>query len=704
VTQRTRNARLYFIGAVCVIATLVLWSRLVQVQVLRHNEYSAIAQKQREDPREIPSTRGGIFDRHGRPLALNAQMYSVSVTPGEIKDRRYVERVLAKLLPVSAADVRTKIRSGRGFTYIKRQIPLEQETRKRLKTITGVAVHSEIGRVYPYGGVASKVVGFVGLGNSGLGGVEASFNKELSGIPGEAIFIRNGAYRSERYQKIVRKAPVNGKHIYLTIDAVIQEVIECELTEAIEDHKASSGSIIVMDVETGEILGLAEYPYVSNREKGLRADSLWTIRSISHVYEPGSTFKVVTAAALLETKNVSPVDSFYAENGTAHLQFATIRDTHPHGTLSFQEGFSLSSNIVMAKASRLLTSEEFYKYVRLFGFGAKTGIRLDGESTGRVPAIEDWSLRTKCTMAFGQEVAVTPLQMLNAMAAIANGGKMMMPRIIRGIGDSESGEVTRFNPVTVRNVVSRRTAQTLQSFCRSVVEDGTGVSAAPGFIEVSGKTGTAQKAGPNGYIANKYVASFIGYAPHDDPQIAVLVILDEPRWASRYGGASAAPVFAKVCRAIANATPIFSEAVAAETIAPVDIARGEHVTPNFLRMERGLALERARSLKSNVLCRGESGRVVAQDPSPGVPMGRDDVIRLYVSDAAVPDERIKMPDLRGLSMRSAKLAVAKTGLIARFVGVGMVRKQNPKPGAIVSRGFVKLYCGTSASQRSGGTK
>lgn len=702
-TARSRNIRLYLVGSAFVVVTLALWVRLVQVQYVRHDRYAAVAERQRVQPRDIPAARGGVFDRNGLPLALNVRLCAVGVSPAQLGNRSQAANALARELNMPRHRVLAKIRAAEGFVYLSRQCELDHEQRERLRAIKGITVDAEPGRVYPYGEVAAKVVGFVGYDNDGRAGVEVAYDRELRGVPGRERVIRNGRYESDRYYRLVEKRPRNGKHVYLTIDAAVQEIAEAEVARAVREHAARSGAVIVMDVASGDILALAEHPRPTTRKPSSRVDSLWTIRSLSHVYEPGSTFKIVTAAALLETGSVDPSDTFDAEDGRADLGYMVVNDPHPHQLVTFAEAFAYSSNVVMAKASRLVSAEDFYKYVRLFGFGAKTGVRMQGESAGSVPAVDTWSLRTQSTMAFGQEVAVTPLQMLAAYAAVANDGVLMLPRLIKGVADEETGEVTRFKPVTVRRVVSKATAHTLRDFCLDVIEYGTGTAAAVDFMQVSGKTGTGQKASPRGgYIPGKFVASFVGLAPHDQPRIACLVLLDEPKWASRYGGESAAPVFARICRSLANGTRVLDGVLSGDYVSAPDNAGRRYSAPNFLRMERSAALERARDLGANVLCQGDRGRVVSQDPSPNEPMDKDGVIRLVVAGGSDDHASARRaPDLRGLSMREAKRRAAQHGFTARFVGSGVVERQSPRPGKETGYQFVKLYCGPKRT--AGGT-
>ncbi|NIM19602.1 MAG: PASTA domain-containing protein [Candidatus Latescibacteria bacterium] len=690
---RKGNIRVYAVGAIFVLATFGLWTRLFHVQVLSHAFYKEQAEDQWRTYKKIPPIRGAIFDRNGRPLALSVRSYSVSIHPKEVKNRNEVISVLSRTLSITKSSVRRKLRSGKQFVWVKRRCFPREKDLKVLASLPGVGVHREADRVYPYGNVGNKVVGFVGYDNHGMAGAEAAFDEELGGVPGLEEILMNGEYRSSGYFRYQLKEPKNGNDVFLTIDASIQDIAEFELERAVIENHARGGSLIVMEIASGEILALAEYPAPKNRAFKSPDDSLWTIRSISCIYEPGSTFKLITAAALLEEGKVSPEDLFDAENGTADFKCARITDPHPHGEVTFEEAFTVSSNIAMAKASLLLTPKEFYKRIRLFGFGSKTGIRLSGESPGSISSIDSWSKRTQITLAFGQEIATTPLQMLCAFAAVANGGALMIPRIIKATVDGQTGKPKFIRPIWKRNVVSGKTARILRSFCGEVVKSGTGMRAAVDFMEVAGKTGTAQKAcRPRGYLPGKFVASFIGFAPLDSPKIACLVMLDEPDPKKRFGSDSAAPAFAGVNRAIANTSSFFDGVLAGTVVRRKPPEARQLKTPNFIRMNRWAALERARKLGAKVVCHGEEGNVFAQDPDPGVPMKKNDVLNLYVRTGLAKGAKCTIPDLRGLPIRAAKRRAADAGLKCVFVGSGFVRSQKPPPGKRTAKGTVTLYC------------
>jgi cell division protein FtsI (penicillin-binding protein 3) len=408
---RRQQPQIYVVGSLFALITLVLWSRLIYVQIISHSEYKSKARAQWTRTREVPAIRGGIFDRCGRPLALSTYSYSVYVDPTSVKNTQRVISKLSKIPGVSRETVQKKLKSKSTFEWVKRRCPLTEALKDTLQTLRGVGIHIVADRVYPWEQVANKLIGFVGHDNRGMAGIEAAYNETLSGKAGWEKIVLDGEYKAHGYYNFPQKLPENGKQIILTIDAVVQEIAESELECAVKKTKARWGSVIILDNKTGEILALAEYPTARTRTITNGQESLWTIQSLSCVFEPGSTFKIITSAALLEMGLVSPSETFNAENGRADLGFAVISDAHPNGILTFREGFVESSNIVMAKAAMRMSRIEFYKFIRLFGFGVGTGVELLGESGGSVTPVDDWSERTQATMSFGQEISVTPLQM-----------------------------------------------------------------------------------------------------------------------------------------------------------------------------------------------------------------------------------------------------------------------------------------------------
>ncbi|MBI4721073.1 MAG: PASTA domain-containing protein [Chitinivibrionia bacterium] len=690
---RRSSLRLHIIGVIFAIITCILWARLIRIQVVSHAFYEKQAREQWTGKRVIEPVRGAIYDRNGRPLALSSRSYSISLNPAEAqKNSKEVIAAVARIARVGKAAVKQKLHSTSKFEYVVRKCNLTEAEAEELRGLAGVGLHPEPDRTYPFGSVANKIVGFFGVDGKGMAGMEAAFETELRGQPGWERVILDGRYRVHGYDMYPNQKPVDGNGIMLTIDTAIQEIAEIELSRGTNRFGACWGTAIVMDCATGEILALAEYPSPSSRSFSSMVDSLWTVRSVSCVYEPGSTFKLVTAAALLETGSVKPSDVFFAENGSYNMKFARISDAHPFGYLTFREGFVHSSNIVMAKATLNVSRREFYKFVRLFGFGAKTGVELKGESSGDVPPVEKWSKRSLATMSFGHEIAVTPIQMLSCFAAVANDGILMKPMIVKAILDPQGTIVREKTPVKIRNVISKQTARTLQSFCRDVVKDGTATGADISWLEVSGKTGTGQKVSPlGGYLPGKYSASFIGFIPAQNPRIACLVMLDEPDFAYRFGGLSAALIFADIARDMAISTDVFDDVPASNVVRETAGGAERAATPNFIRMNVSAAMARGKELDVAVMCDVDEGSIIAQDPDPDVPAERDRPVRVYVGVPA-DTSTVEAPDLLGMSLREAKKHIIGLGCTPSILGSGVVVSQVPPPGEPLESGVVQLKC------------
>ena len=700
-----KTFRLHIVGVAFALVTLSLWGRLVQVQVFNQAHYDSLAKDQWTARRDVPAVRGCVFDRSGRPLALSVHSFSVAVQPSQVAEKAKVEAALVKYLSVPKKEAREKIRSEKTFVYVKRRCPLSKDAQAALKKLAGVVVEPEADRVYPFGATAAKLVGFVGIGNKGMAGIEAAFDGELAGTPGWEEVQRDGRYRARGYETFAEQEPVHGTHVFLTIDARIQEIAEMELHKAVAESRAKGGVVLVMERKTGEILAAAESPSPQSRGPKERADSLWTLRSVSCVYEPGSTFKLITAAALLESGKVRSTDVFDGENGEAKVGVATIRDAHPFGRLTFKEAFVQSSNVVFAKASTRLAAQEFLEYINLFGFGAPTGIELRGESGGRVAPVSRWSKRTQITMAFGQEIAVTPLQITAAFATVANDGILVMPHLVRSVADETTGASPPATPVEVRRVISESTARVLKDYLRGVVIDGTGKAAGLEFLETAGKTGTGEKSAPRGgYIPGAYVASFVGFAPVDDPKIVCLVLLDEPNWENRFGGVSSAPVFARIMEALASSSHVFDDVLQREPAGDDGSGGQRFVAPNFLRMSRDVVMERARMLDLNLLCKGESGTVIAQDPDPGVAIDRDVVVRVYLSggENGEKSKGKETPDVMGLPLRAARRSAAEAGFKCEVTGRGFVVSQSPAPGELSKGAVIRIHCDEAAQEKQAG--
>ena len=472
---------------------------------------------------------------------------SLYASPNEIKDKdkEAIIRQLSPMLNVSQAYLRDRLYRKKSFVWIARKITPEQSIAVNRLSIKGLGFLKESKRSYPNSYLASHIIGFAGLDNVGLEGLEIYYNKYLKGEAGWALFLRDARQKKlDLWEKMV--LPKDGYALALTIDEVVQYIAERELDKAFKAYHAKGGSIVVMNPHTGAILALANRPTFDLNEYNNANKDEMRNRAICDLFEPGSVFKIVTASAALEEKKVSEEDRFFCENGSYRVANHTLHDHRPHGWLTFREVIEQSSNIGTTKVAQILGNDVIYRYVRLFGFGSRLGIELPGEIPGMIKEPRLWSKVSIAAVPIGQEVGVTALQLAAAISVIANGGQLMKPYIIQEIRDKYGETIKEFSPLMVRKVISLDTSERVKKILIGAVERGTGKLAKITGINAAGKTGTAQKLEPNGaYSHNKFIASFIGFAPAEDPIVAIVVILDEPH-PYYFGGVVAAPVFKNV--------------------------------------------------------------------------------------------------------------------------------------------------------------
>ncbi len=521
--------------------------RLLFIQFFRSSYLTSIAKKQHNQFVELESRRGAIYDCNLKAQAFNLSMDSLYATPNTIKDS-YKESIVEKLSPILGGDrayIRDRLYRKKSFIWLARKLtPDKAEAIKALK-IKGLGFMKETKRIYPNGYLASHVIGFSGMDNMGLEGIERDFDKYLKGSAGWAIFLRDARQKKlDIWEKMV--LPVDGLDLVLTVDEVIQYIAERELDKAFKTFHAKGASIIVMDPHTGRILAMASRPsYDLNDHSSVNKDSMRN-RSICDLFEPGSVFKIVTASAALEEKKVTEEDKFFCENGAYQVGGRILHDHRSHGILTFRQVIEESSNIGTVKVAMILGADIVYQYLKAFGFGSKLGIDLSGEISGMIKPPRSWSKTSITAIPIGQEVGVTALQLASAISVIANGGQLMKPYIIDSVRNKDGRIIKQNKPVLIRKVISVDTAMRIKKILTGAVEEGTGKLAKVSGFSAAGKTGTAQKLEPNGtYSHTKFVASFIGFAPAEDPILAIVVTVDEPH-PYYFGGVVAAPVFQKV--------------------------------------------------------------------------------------------------------------------------------------------------------------
>lgn len=530
----------------------VVLARLVQIQLVRHEAYVARAARQHERTLSLTPVRGSILDARGRILAESITAESIYADPQAIVDARHAATLLARLpgIEVHAKELETRLSGPSEFAWIARQVAPEVAAAVKKLGIEGIYTLEEHRRSYPKNHLAANVVGYVSIDGAGLAGIEHSFDQFVRGRAGKVTLLRDARRGMYLVGGEGPNAPADGENVVLTIDEVIQFVTERALASAVETWHASGGAAIVMDPNDGSVLAMASLPtFDPNRFRDF-SPLTWRNRAIQDLYEPGSTFKIVTASAGLEQGVVTPSQVIDCGPGYYEIANVKIREHggNAYGMIPFEEVMVHSSNVGAIRVALSLGPRRFHEFIRRFGFGEQTGIALPGEARGIVRDPARWSQLSNAVLAIGQEIAITPLQLLRVTCAVANGGRLVQPRIVDRVVDHEGRIIYRPQSDPPARVVSDRTAGVLNEILKAVVTRGTGQNAALEEFEVAGKTGTAQKAGRGGYSADKYVSSFVGYVPADRPRLAILVVIDEPK-GSHYGGTVAAPAFRDIAEA-----------------------------------------------------------------------------------------------------------------------------------------------------------
>lgn len=532
-------AMLFALGAVV--------SRLVVVQLGDSRALSALGYEQRLKPQELRAARGQIIDRNGTPLAMTLEAVDVYANPELVTHPVSVATAIAPVLDLPPRDVRDLLRRDGTFVYVERQVDREVADALDTLDLPGIGFLPVEKRYYPAGSVAAQLLGFVNVDGVGVTGLELAYDDMLAGTPGERLaeMAAQGGVEIGGGVATVRE-PIPGSDLVLTIDRQIQFAAQRALRDAIREHRAKGGSVIVMDPTTGDIYAMASFPWFDpNRFSEFPADR-YANRAVTDTWEPGSVNKVITAAAALETGAVAPTERFRVPAVRIVGGF-TIHDSHPHPVESMTIGdiIAHSSNIGSSLVADRVGNTSLAHYFDSFGLGRPTGVGFPGEAAGLMPPGDDWKDITRATVSFGAGVAVTPLQMASVYATVANGGEWVQPRLVSSTIDPDGRRVD-VDPVNPQQVVRPSTADLLTRMLAYVVEDGTGINAQIAGYQVAGKTGTAKKLDDDGNYTDRYVASFVGFLPASEPRVVIAAILDEPR--TIYGGVAAAPVFQDVAR------------------------------------------------------------------------------------------------------------------------------------------------------------
>ncbi len=700
--SKSSKARLKGILVLVSLLVIFLIGRLGYLQIYKSEELKKGALEQWTKAIDIKSKRGIIYDRKGKKLAISVSASTIWAYPKDIKDPLNTAKTIAEVLQMDEEIIYDKlINKERNAERIKQWVSREEANTLRDLGLKGITVVDDNKRYYPYGNFATNILGFTNIDSIGLDGLEKSYETYLTGIPGRWVKTTDAANRQMPYDGEKIYEPKNGLSLVSTIDETIQHFAEKAAEQALVENNAKNVSIIMMDPNNGDILAMTtkgNYDYDLNSPRipideeiqkqwaelpqedlDKKWFDMWRNYAISDIYEPGSTFKIITAAAALEENTTAPNDHFYC-NGFVDVKGRKLKCAEwwkPHKDLTFHRGFDVSCNIVFINVARNLGKEKFYKYVKGFGFGTKTGLELSGEQRGIVLNTDAINEVELATMSYGQGIAVTPIQMVNSLSAIVNGGNLMKPRLVSELIDDEGNIVKSFEPEILRKVISKTTSDTMREMLETAVSTGSGTrSQIPGY-RIGGKTGTAQKVIDGRYMQNKYISSFVAVAPIDNPQIAMIVIVDDPGNGIYYGGTIAAPI---------------AKTVLEETLNYLEIP------PTLTDIDKDKLIERIIVPDVRNIRIGEAGRaltdlglrytteygeitdqsmVIQQFPEPGTEVLKGSIIDIYLNVTSFGDI---MPFLIDKSEEEAIKILDDMKIKYTITGTGTVIKQDPNPG------------------------
>lgn len=653
--HRKMSRKVKFVFILCLCGFLVIAARLFIIQIMQANVYREMARRQYESKIKLAAERGNIYDRKRRLVATTVEKLSIAVDPRMVQDADHICRVLAAVTGQPAEGYLSRIRSASGaFLWLERTIETPASVlTSQLDSLTdeGLIKIREPRRSFAYGSLASQILGFTDAENKGASGIELAWDSLMAGKAGVMYLQRDGRGKRRTSPDQPLTQPETGKSLVLTIDMDMQSIVESELQQGVQAAAAESGAVVVIKPSTGEVLAMASSPTFNPNQLAGATNDLTRNRCVTDMYEPGSTFKLITAAALIDEGRITPNTLVNAHPDQLPRGVA-IKDEHPLEIVPFYRSMEMSSNIVMATLAQRISHPKFYKYVRDFGFGIYTGIDLPGEVRGIVKRPHEFDATTKMYMAHGYELAATPLQIVNAYATVANGGVMMRPYLVQSVVESDGTEVQTFQPQKIRRVISTETAQKLTTMFCGVVERGTGASARIQGLSIAGKTGTAQKLRDGHYSKQDYTASFAGFFPADKPEVAMLVMLHNPR-NGFYGAQVSAPIFQKIAQKFVSSGLVSTGA-------------------------GSLALPAAAKVAANDAPQKKS--------SDGIP------IQQQTSTVTVSSTQVVVPDLRGLPYKDALDVAQDAGytIKANVVG-GVIQDQKPKAGsALVAGGTIAV--------------
>lgn len=689
IVVRKRIALLFMIG---IVLLFLLICRLAWIQFVRGDELQEKAASYRMRDVPVEAKRGTIYDRNMNELVVSVSSDSVYAIPSHVEDKEKVAKQLAEILNMDEEVILKKLTRNSSFEWIKRKIDWQAAQKIKDLKIKGIGFAEESKRFYKQEQLAPHLLGFTGVDNQGLIGIEKVFDDQLKGVPGQIVVEYDAVGREIPHALHKYIPPEQGNNIVLTIDQTIQYLVERELDKIMEDHDPTSASIIVMDPQTGEILGMGNRPtFNPNNWQDYQTDIWDRNQSIWYNYEPGSTFKIITMATALEEKIIKADDHLYCP-GYVKVADRRIRcwKGEGHGSQTFAEVAENSCNPGFIDVGLKIGIETFYKYLKGFGFGELTNIALPGEAKGLLIDKKSATNLNLATMSMGQSIAVTPIQLITAVSATINGGHLMQPQIVKEIRDNENKIVKSFKPKEVRQIISEDTSRQMRELLERVVVNGTGQSAFVEGYPAGGKTGTAQVVGERGgYEAGKYVASFAGFAPVDKPRIAVLIMINEPKKQGYYGGAVAAPVFAPLARDILRYMGVPEQRDLEKPLKPYEIPEERILVdvPNVVNLNLTDAQNELRAAGLAFQTKGEGQIVYQQIPHAGATVEGGTTVLLSLSPPADRQSgKVTVPDLTGCTIREAGAILESMDLHLEATGSGLAAEQSIEPGKKVNKG------------------
>ena len=627
-----------------------LCARLFQVQVLNGSEYKIKVVEQSQKKQIIPANRGNIFDRNNKPLTRNIIHYTLSVNPKKVTDKIAVATAVSERTGEPKKKYIDKIDKNSNFEYLERNLQRETLGLLTNHSFTGLNIKRKYKRYYPHSNIGAQLIGYTNIDDEGISGIEKDFNKYLKGTSGWVHKTKGLSGKIQHKSGMPFNEPIDGNNIQLTIDLEYQSILEQELLKRQVETNAKSATGIIINPQSGEILAMASVPGFDNNNFSESEPELHKVRAITDQFEPGSTFKVVSAVAALKQNDISLFEEFDCENGKYQYYNISVSDHEKYEMLTLPQIIKHSSNIGIVKMVERIGSKKLFETCRDLGFGSKTGINLKGEVTGKLSPYSDWSTVSLGQIAMGHEVGVTALQIATAYCAIANGGFLVKPRLIRQIIDQNNNQVFSEKTKVLRRIADVQTMKEIRQMLRGVIIDGTGENASISGWKIAGKTGTAQKWKDGKYSNKQFISNFVGFFPYDDPKILTFIMLDEPSQPFHWGSEGAAVAFNRVVKRIIN--------------------MDNSITPP--KNKKYVSLKKPNNYLNKEID-------IKDEIEP------ERIELSFLSTQQIHGNKTEVPEIRGFSMRKAMRVLRSFDLNFKIQGTGKVLWQSPRPGSIVKK-------------------